>query len=97
MICLYCDTDISYLLAQHETGERAWDAHSRDCPALWRMEVDVGEGVWHTNAMRYTFQHDAEVAAASLHSRWTLVRRTRVVLNSTPLREEVEQTNLSEG
>ena len=56
----------------------------------FRMEVDTGEGVWYTNALTYETQDEAEDAAASLFSRWTLVRQTRVVPVSTPLQEDVE-------
>lgn len=88
--CTSCGADLTPLLAEHETGERAFNAHGRDCPALYRAEVDVGEGVWHTNALRFDTEAEAKAYAADLHARWTLVRRSRVVTNDTPLREATD-------
>jgi hypothetical protein len=53
----------------------------------FRAEVDVGEGVWHTNAVRFDSEIECQVYAQDLAARWTLVRQWRVVEDSTPLRE----------
>jgi len=59
-------------------------------PIKWRAEVDVGEGKWYTNALRFDTEAEAKSYAADLHARWTLVRRSRVVPDSTPEKEPTD-------
>lgn len=55
----------------------------------YRAEVNVGERVWHTNALRFDTREEAEAYARDLAGRWMLVISWRVVDDSTPLREAV--------
>ena len=43
--------------------------------------------IWATNAMTYGTWEQAYVAADSLHRRWTLAEKLRIVPPSTPARQ----------
>jgi hypothetical protein len=57
----------------------------------WRAEVDTGEGVWHTNALRFDTRDEASEFAVGLARRWTLVQHWRTASDDTPLREPVQR------
>jgi hypothetical protein len=50
----------------------------------WRPEVDVGEGKWSANALRFATEKEAEDIAFDLMGRWTLVRRCRAAPSDDP-------------
>lgn len=55
----------------------------------YRAEVDTGEGVWYTNALRFDTKAEADDFALDLARRWTLVQHWRVVSDDVPLKERV--------
>jgi hypothetical protein len=62
-----------------------------DAPML-RVDVAVGyERNWATNGIRFASLQDAQEYARDLGSRWTMVRGWRVVEESTPEREPIDE------
>jgi hypothetical protein len=55
-----------------------------DNDGAYRIDVDTGESTWSTNALTWDVESDAQAYAQDLASRWTLVRRIRVVPADTP-------------
>jgi hypothetical protein len=59
----------------------------------FRAEVEVADGspqVWFSNALRFETYEEASAYVCDLACRWTLVRRGRVVEDSTPEKEPVD-------
>lgn len=58
----------------------------------FRVEVLArSETVWATNAMTYDTWEQAYIAASSLHRRWTLAEKLRIVPSSTPTQARYEE------
>jgi Domain of unknown function (DUF3846) len=58
----------------------------------FRIEVLArGETIWAGNAMLYETWEQAYIAADSLHRRWTLAEKLRIVPRSTPTRQRYEE------
>lgn len=51
----------------------------------WRAEVNAGDDVWNTNALRFETRDDALEYARDLAHRWLLVTHWRAVDESVPL------------